>query len=266
MSEFLNKQFLKKFYKVFKFESRKLTEFDADFQTFVELQEAIFNNNKIEVLENLPINLQELHLYGNRLTTIKLTAKYDKLVFLGLAHNFLTDNCLEGLASKVPNLLSLDLAYNQIGQLDTTIDQLTLHKKLKHANFFGNPIAVIPEYRKALLDVLKNLKFLDNISTYEELNPPPPKKKEAVVEETQPDPKGKDTKKGAKKEETKKDDKGKGSKAPSKKESKVDLKKPVTPEPKEELDVSTHSIADLVIILAFGPIIKFFCDLLAETG
>ena len=248
----MNRENLKRFYKQLKLESCRITEIDPEFRSFVKLRELNVNRNKVQILENLPPNIQELHAYGNNLTKIRFSHAFNNLTYLGLGHNQLDDSCLEGLASKAPNLLGLDLAYNYISQIDTTVDQLMSYRRLKMINLFGNPISIIPEYRKLILDVLKSLKVLDNIATEEELDPPVVKE-EPIVEEPQPvvpDPKakgGKNDKKGSKKEEQKKDDK-KG-KAGTKKDDKKVKEEAKKVEPEPALEQTNADLGDLALDL-----------------
>lgn len=58
--------------------------------------------------------------------------------------------------------MGLDLAYNKICKIDDTLENLVRLPKLKMLSTFGNPIALIKDYKQFILSQLKNLKFFDH--------------------------------------------------------------------------------------------------------
>lgn len=64
--------------------------------------------NEIEVIENLPPNIEKLHMMANPVTKVDLS-QYNKLTEVNLRNNNVTD-----LISAPPNLISIDLSHNNI--------------------------------------------------------------------------------------------------------------------------------------------------------
>lgn len=76
------------------------------------------------------------------------------MIFLNLGHNNLKDNFLLRLNSACPNLMCLDLCYNQLSEIDITIENLKTLKNLKMLSLYGNPICLLNNYKKSLLHEL----------------------------------------------------------------------------------------------------------------
>lgn len=62
-----------------------------------------------------------------------------------------------------PNLISLDLSFNNLTDLFGLVSQLSSLKKLRILVLQGNPLALIPTYRGFIVDSLPKLSFLDDI-------------------------------------------------------------------------------------------------------
>jgi Leucine-rich repeat (LRR) protein len=60
-----------------------------------------------------------------------------------------------------PNLVSLDLSFNQIDNLKKLVSSFKNSYKLKILNLYGNPVFLIPGYRCFIIDSLPNLMILD---------------------------------------------------------------------------------------------------------
>lgn len=59
---------------------------DKELNKFNNLTVLRLNDNKIKVVENIPINLKELYLYSNPITHITPKLRSEYLIFLGLGY------------------------------------------------------------------------------------------------------------------------------------------------------------------------------------
>jgi Leucine-rich repeat (LRR) protein len=71
---------------------------------------------------------------------------------LGLGHNKLKDGQLNTIGQSFPNLLGLDLSYNELSEIDVTVDNLVNLKNLRMLSLYGNPFCLLENYRKAMLN------------------------------------------------------------------------------------------------------------------
>ena len=72
---------------------------------------------------------------------------------------------VENIGNYFPNLLSLDLAYNELCNLDLVVSNLASMSHLRMLNLFGNPLALFPNYKNVVKDELNFLRILDNEKT-----------------------------------------------------------------------------------------------------
>uniref|UniRef100_A0A8D0FHV6 Leucine rich repeat containing 43 n=1 Tax=Strix occidentalis caurina TaxID=311401 RepID=A0A8D0FHV6_STROC len=88
-----------------------------------------------------------------------------ELQHLGLGHNRLCDPLQDKYltANFWPNLVSLDLSFNNFTDLLGLVSQLSSLQKLRVLVLQGNPLALIPTYRGFLVDSLPKLCILDDI-------------------------------------------------------------------------------------------------------
>lgn len=63
-----------------------------------------------------------------------------------------------------PNLLSLDLSFNNFTDLLGLVSKLATLRKLRVLVLQGNPLALIPGYRGLIIDSLPKLCILDDVS------------------------------------------------------------------------------------------------------
>lgn len=62
-----------------------------------------------------------------------------------------------------PNLISLDLSFNNLTELPGLVSQLCSLQKLRILVLQGNPLALVPAYRGFVVDSLPQLSVLDDI-------------------------------------------------------------------------------------------------------
>ncbi|KAL4700640.1 hypothetical protein H8959_014644 [Pygathrix nigripes] len=109
-----------------------------------------------------------LELYGNEISSMEcLCARPPAgLQHLGLGHNKLLGP-LESLyvtADHWPNLVSLDLGFNDLTDLQSMVASLRTLRHLRLLVLQGNPLALVPYYRGLTIDSLAQLCVLDDIT------------------------------------------------------------------------------------------------------
>ncbi|XP_057602732.1 leucine-rich repeat-containing protein 43 [Hippopotamus amphibius kiboko] len=143
---------------------------DKDLLKFVKLEELVLSANRIKEIDtaNLPPTLKVLELYGNKMTSVEClcTRPPPGLQHLGLGHNKLLGP-LESLyvtSDHWPNLVSLDLSFNDLTDLQSMVGGLQTLQHLRLLVLQGNPLALVPYYRGFTIDSLSGLCVLDDIT------------------------------------------------------------------------------------------------------
>uniref|UniRef100_A0A8C6AT34 Leucine rich repeat containing 43 n=1 Tax=Monodon monoceros TaxID=40151 RepID=A0A8C6AT34_MONMO len=143
---------------------------DNDLLKFVKLEELVLSANQIKEIDttNLPPTLKVLELYGNKMTSMEClcTCPPPRLQHLGLGHNKLLGP-LESLyvtSDYWPNLISLDLSFNDLTDLQGMVSGLRTLRRLRLLVLQGNPLALVPCYRGFIIDGLSGLCVLDDIT------------------------------------------------------------------------------------------------------
>ncbi|XP_065745606.1 leucine-rich repeat-containing protein 43 [Phocoena phocoena] len=143
---------------------------DSDLLKFVKLEELVLSANQIKEIDttNLPPTLKVLELYGNKMTSMEClcTRPPPRLQHLGLGHNKLLGP-LESLyvtSDYWPNLISLDLSFNDLTDLQGMVSGLRTLRRLRLLVLQGNPLALVPCYRGFIIDGLSGLCVLDDIT------------------------------------------------------------------------------------------------------
>ncbi|XP_047417409.1 leucine-rich repeat-containing protein 43 isoform X2 [Sciurus carolinensis] len=143
---------------------------DKDLLKFLNLEELILSANKIKEVNaaNLPPTLKVLELYGNEMRSMECLCAHPPplLQHLGLGHNKLLGP-LESLYvtnNYWPNLVSLDLGFNDLTDLQGMMVSLSTLRHLRLLVLQGNPLALVPYYRGLTIDSLTRLCVLDDIT------------------------------------------------------------------------------------------------------
>ncbi|XP_073646106.1 leucine-rich repeat-containing protein 43 isoform X6 [Tursiops truncatus] len=143
---------------------------DKDLLKFVKLEELVLSANQIKEIDttNLPPTLKVLELYGNKMTSMECLCSHPppRLQHLGLGHNKLLGP-LESLyvtSDYWPNLISLDLSFNDLTDLQGMVSGLRTLQRLRLLVLQGNPLALVPCYRGFIIDGLSGLCVLDDIT------------------------------------------------------------------------------------------------------
>ncbi|XP_055092948.1 leucine-rich repeat-containing protein 43 isoform X3 [Symphalangus syndactylus] len=149
---------------------KAVTLVDKDLLKFLKLEELVLSANRIKEVDatNLPPTLKVLELYGNEISSMEcLCARPPAgLQHLGLGHNKLLGP-LESLyvtANHWPNLVSLDLGFNDLTDLQSMVASLRTLRHLRLLVLQGNPLALVPYYRGLAIDSLAQLCVLDDIT------------------------------------------------------------------------------------------------------
>ncbi|XP_012878523.1 PREDICTED: leucine-rich repeat-containing protein 43 [Dipodomys ordii] len=143
---------------------------DRDLLKFLKLEELVLSANEIKEVDasNLPPTLKVLELYGNSISSMVClcTCPPPRLQHLGLGHNKLLGP-LESLfvtSQHWPNLVSLDLGFNDLTDLQSMVASLSTLQSLRLLVLQGNPLALVPYYRGLTVDSLAHLCVLDDIT------------------------------------------------------------------------------------------------------
>ncbi|XP_050762908.1 leucine-rich repeat-containing protein 43 [Gymnogyps californianus] len=134
-----------------------------------QLEELILSANQISRITsaNLPRTLKVLELCCNAVADLQdLCAQPPpELQHLGLGYNKLCSPSQDKYLTAAfwPNLVSLDLSFNNFTDLLGLVSQLSGLQKLRVLVLQGNPLALIPTYRGFLVDSLPKLSILDDI-------------------------------------------------------------------------------------------------------
>eukprot|EP01063_Lacrimia_lanifica_P011211 TRINITY_DN18019_c0_g1_i1.p1 TRINITY_DN18019_c0_g1~~TRINITY_DN18019_c0_g1_i1.p1 ORF type:complete len:995 (+),score=349.30 TRINITY_DN18019_c0_g1_i1:61-2985(+) len=124
---------------------------------FPSLTSLSLTGNKIEVIQNTPANLIALHACGNNASCVLPSGVPPQLMHLGIAYNRLSE--FSGLCEAV-SLANVDASFNSVHTM-SALDALADLPNLKSLHLTGNPIALMPYYRQAVLWKLPKLAELD---------------------------------------------------------------------------------------------------------
>ncbi|KAB0353448.1 hypothetical protein FD755_023850 [Muntiacus reevesi] len=143
---------------------------DKELLKFVKLKELVLSANQIKEIDttNLPPTLKVLELYGNKIASMRCLCHHPppQLQHLGLGHNKLLGP-LESLyitSDHWPNLVSLDLSFNNLTDLQSMVAGLQTLPHLRLLLLQGNPLALVSHYRGLTIDSLARLCVLDDIT------------------------------------------------------------------------------------------------------
>ncbi|XP_021268378.1 leucine-rich repeat-containing protein 43 isoform X2 [Numida meleagris] len=148
---------------------KDVEEVDKDLLQLQHLEELTLCANQISRITsaNLPRTLKVLELCCNAVADLEgLCAQPPpELQHLGLGYNRLHGPLQDKrlTADFWPNLISLDLSFNNLTDLFGLVSQLSSLKKLRILVLQGNPLALIPAYRGFIVDSLPKLSVLDDI-------------------------------------------------------------------------------------------------------
>uniref|UniRef100_A0A286XJN9 Leucine rich repeat containing 43 n=1 Tax=Cavia porcellus TaxID=10141 RepID=A0A286XJN9_CAVPO len=149
---------------------KQVTQVDRGLLKFVKLEELVLSANRIKEVDatNLPPTLKVLELYGNELASMECLCAHPPpgLHHLGLGQNQLcgASESLYLTTSHWPNLISLDLGFNDLMDLPAMVAALRSLGRLRLLVLQGNPLALLPHYRGFTVDSLARLCVLDDVT------------------------------------------------------------------------------------------------------
>ncbi|CAD8184823.1 unnamed protein product [Paramecium pentaurelia] len=160
-----NKEYMIETYTNIVFDSEDITLMDNQLLQFKNLQLLRLNHNKIEIVQHLPQQLIELHLFNNPITALNLLKH--NLQYLGLGYCLLNDDAIQTISKFLPQLIGLDLAHNQLCDLEYSVEACKKISNLKMLSLYGNPLVLMPQYFIYIVDNLLNLRNFDEQSFLE---------------------------------------------------------------------------------------------------
>ncbi|XP_036870329.1 leucine-rich repeat-containing protein 43 isoform X2 [Manis javanica] len=166
----LKDTFLYSYFRSLRVVGRQVSLVDKGLLKFLNLEELVLSANRIKEINaaNLPPTLKVLELCGNQIASVECLCAHPPPVLrhLGLGHNKLLGP-LESLyvtTDHWPNLISLDLGFNNLTDLQGMIASLSTLPHLRLLVLQGNPLALVPFYRGFTIDSLSRLCVLDDVT------------------------------------------------------------------------------------------------------
>ncbi|XP_070255910.1 leucine-rich repeat-containing protein 43 isoform X1 [Myotis yumanensis] len=168
--QMLKEDFLYSYFRSLQVVDKEVSLVDKDLLKFPKLEELVLSANQIKEIDafNLPPTLKVLELYGNIITSMKCLCAHPPpgLQHLGLGHNKLLGplQSMYITSQHWPNLVSLDLGFNDLTDLQGMMASLSTLQRLRLLVLQGNPLALVPYYRGFTIDSLARLCVLDDIT------------------------------------------------------------------------------------------------------
>ncbi|XP_075034065.1 leucine-rich repeat-containing protein 43 [Mixophyes fleayi] len=168
--EVITEQFIYSYFRSVRVVDQEVTEVDAQLLKFQNLEELVLSANKLRYVNsvNLPRTLKVLELCSNHISSLKdLSSNPPPLLqHLGLAYNriWCSSESTYLTAELWPNLISLDLSWNDLTDLFDLVHTLTALQQLRILVLQGNPLTLFPAYRGYTIDSLQMLCVLDDVS------------------------------------------------------------------------------------------------------
>ena len=117
--------------------------------------------NKKNNINNDPKNIRFLNIWGNQISDISILSSFPSLEKINLNSNQIEDI---SAFKNLTNIRELSLKDNKIKDINQ-IEYLKNNKKLEKLILINNPICNSQNYFKKILEILPQLKELDNINT-----------------------------------------------------------------------------------------------------
>ncbi|XP_048677659.1 leucine-rich repeat-containing protein 43 isoform X2 [Caretta caretta] len=166
--QLIRDNFIFLFFRSLRIVDKGVNEVDENLLKFHNLEELILSANQISKINsaNLPRTLKVLELCGNEIVGLQSLCSLPppELQHLGLGYNRLLGSSEDKYltAEFWPNLLSLDLSFNNFTDLLGIVSKLATLRRLRTLVLQGNPLVLIPGYRGFVIDSLPKLCILDD--------------------------------------------------------------------------------------------------------
>ncbi|XP_069071029.1 leucine-rich repeat-containing protein 43 isoform X2 [Pleurodeles waltl] len=167
--QLISEAFIFSQFKSLRIVDKQVEEVDHNLLKFLNLEELILSANKIRTINsaNLPRKLKVLELCANEIDSLSgLCCKPpNKIQHLGLGYNrlFCPSESKYLTGHYWPNLLSLDLSFNNLTDLRCIISKIITLEHLRILVLQGNPLALLPWYHGFTINNLPKLSVLDDV-------------------------------------------------------------------------------------------------------
>uniref|UniRef100_A0A8C3IQM3 Leucine rich repeat containing 43 n=1 Tax=Chrysemys picta bellii TaxID=8478 RepID=A0A8C3IQM3_CHRPI len=166
--QLIQDNFIFLFFRSLRIVDKGVNEVDENLLKFQNLEELLLSANQISKINSahLPRTLKVLELCGNEIVGLQDLCSHPppELQHLGLGYNRLLGSSEDKYltAEFWPNLLSLDLSFNNFTDLLGIVSKLATLWRLRTLVLLGNPLVLIPGYRGFVIDSLPKLCILDD--------------------------------------------------------------------------------------------------------
>ena len=152
---------------------RRIAELTSEVLELTKVTQLLLCENALKRVDYLPPAVRVASFAGNQISVVdgSCLARAPHLVALCLSCNCMTTTAF---VMSCPSLVLLDLSYNCLTSVSEACETFQAHPSLHEVLLIGNPIALLPNYRKLLCGV-QNLSVLDDAPITEaERRPPSP--------------------------------------------------------------------------------------------
>ncbi|CEP02005.1 U2A'/phosphoprotein 32 family A C-terminal domain-containing protein [Plasmodiophora brassicae] len=142
------------------FSSMCIEKMDELLVKLTQLHRLVLNDNRLKQIDCIPPELTELYACGNRITDLCATPVLasSSLVTLDLSYNAIKTI---GPSALLHNVQNLNLAFNNITDLGSTISTIAAMPRLRSLRLDHNPISILFAYRQRILRAAAALETLD---------------------------------------------------------------------------------------------------------
>lgn len=145
---------------------------DPGLSIFRNLELLDMSGNEIATVENVPENVQQLLMYDCGVTSLGKQSKTGSsgyagesaLVYLGAGYNLLWDEQIRCIHMQWPNLIFLDLSFNQLTDISAVTKAFSENLPSLHSLLlYGNPFALLRDYRERVMAGIPQISMLDDL-------------------------------------------------------------------------------------------------------
>ena len=133
-------------------QKKAINKIDLSLVRFQNLKVLNLSFNKIQKLEFIPPNLEELYVNGNAINEIGINQNkpLQNLIHLGISMNQIRQPVLTHIVKVFPNLFCLDVSYNELCDMNLTLVWLMQLSKLRMLSLEGNPLVLTNNYLRVI--------------------------------------------------------------------------------------------------------------------
>jgi Leucine-rich repeat (LRR) protein len=144
IKEVSSEEFIIHFFESLNMQNKAIIKIDLSLARFHNLKVLNLSFNKIQKLEYIPPNLEELYVNGNAINEIGINQNKPlvNLIHLGISMNQIRQPALTQIVKVFPNLFCLDISYNDLCDMNLTLVWLMQLSKLRMLSLEGNPLVL----------------------------------------------------------------------------------------------------------------------------